>query len=270
MVAQGYVRKLLTPGDEILITHMEHHSNIVPWQMLCEQTGAVLKVVSIDDDGAVLMEAYGALLTNRTRFVFLAYVSNALGTVNPVDAMIALAHTRGIPVLVDAAQAVSTLPVDVQILDCDFLAFSGHKLYGPTGVGVLYGKAKALEAMDPVWGGGDMVLSVTFGKTQYNHIPARFEAGTPPIAEVIGLGAAIDYITRVGVEHLANHARFLMYYAQDGLEEIPGVRLIGTSPEKTGIVSFVLEEAHPHDIGTIMDSLGVAIRAGHHCAQPVM
>jgi cysteine desulfurase/selenocysteine lyase len=270
MVAQGYVRKLLTPGDEILITHMEHHSNIVPWQMLCEQTGAVLKVVPIDDDGAILMEAYGALLTNRTRFVSLAYVSNALGTVNPIDTMIALAHTQGIPVLVDAAQAVSTLPVDVQMLNCDFLAFSGHKLYGPTGVGVLYGKREALETMDPVFGGGDMVLSVTFGKTQYNRIPARFEAGTPPIAEVIGLGAAIDYITQVGIEHLANHARFLMHYAQDGLEEIPGVRIIGTSPEKTGIVSFVLEEAHPHDIGTIMDSLGVAIRAGHHCAQPVM
>jgi cysteine desulfurase/selenocysteine lyase len=270
MVAQGYVRKSLVPGDEILITHMEHHSNIVPWQMLCEQTGAVLKVVPVDDRGAIQMEAYDALLTKRTRFVSLAYVSNALGTVNPIDCMIALAHDRGVSVLVDAAQAIPTLPVDVGALDCDFLAFSGHKLYGPTGVGVLYGKTEALEQMDPVFGGGDMILSVTFEKTLYNRIPARFEAGTPPIAEVIGLGAAIDYVTDIGMEHVANHARFLTHYAQDALEDIQGVRIIGTSPEKIGIVSFVMEDAHAHDMGTIMDSLGVAIRAGHHCAQPIM
>ena len=270
MVAQGYVKKSLTPGDEILITHLEHHANIVPWQMLCEQTGAVLKVVPVDDHGAVHMEAYEALLTSRTRFVSLTYVSNALGTVNPIDRMIALAHDRDICVLVDAAQAVSTLPVDVTAMDCDFLAFSGHKLYGPTGVGVLYGKTAALEQMDPVFGGGDMILSVTFEKTVYNRIPARFEAGTPPIAEVIGLGAAIEFLTDVGMEHVANHARFLMHYAQDALEDIPGVRIIGTSPDKTAIVSFVMEDAHAHDIGTIMDSLGVAIRAGHHCAQPIM
>jgi cysteine desulfurase/selenocysteine lyase len=270
MVAQGYVRKRLDPGDEIVITHMEHHSNIVPWQMLCEQTGAILKVAPVDDQGAVCLDAYDALLTRRTRFVSLAYVSNALGTVNPVERMIDMAHARDIAVLVDAAQAVSTLPVDVSTLNCDFLAFSGHKLYGPTGVGVLYGKAESLEQMDPVFGGGDMVLSVSFEKTMYNRIPNRFEAGTPPIAEVIGLGAAIDYVVGIGVDHLANHARFLMHYTQDALADIPGVRLIGTSPDKTGIVSFVLEEAHAHDIGTILDSLGVAIRVGHHCAQPIM
>ncbi|MCF7972399.1 MAG: cysteine desulfurase [Phycisphaerae bacterium] len=270
MVAQGYVRKRLSPGDEILITHMEHHANIVPWQMLCEQTGAVLKVAPIDDEGNVLLEAYEHLLTDRTRFVSVGYVSNALGTVNPIDAMIALAHARGVAVLVDAAQAVATLPVDVKALDCDFLAFSGHKLYGPTGVGVLYGKAEALAEMDPVFGGGDMILSVTFEKTLYNRIPARFEAGTPPIAEVIGLGAAIDYVTEIGMAHVASHERGLMQDAQEALQAIPGVRIIGTSPDKAGIVSFVMDGAHPHDIGTILDSLGVAIRAGHHCAQPVM
>jgi len=270
MVAQGYVRKLLSPGDEILITHMEHHSNIVPWQMLCDQTGALLKVAPIDDHGAIILDAYEDLLTERTRFVSVTYASNALGTVNPIGDLIAMAHAKGVAVLVDAAQAVSTLPVDVTALDCDFLAFSGHKLYGPTGVGVLYGKAEALEHMDPVFGGGDMILSVTFEKTLYNRIPTRFEAGTPPIAEVIGLGAAIDYVTNIGMEHIANHARFLMHYAQDALLEIPGIRIIGTSSNKTAIVSFVMEDAHPHDIGTVLDSLGVAIRAGHHCAQPVM
>jgi cysteine desulfurase/selenocysteine lyase len=270
MVAQGYVKKLLSPGDEILITHLEHHSNIVPWQMLCTQTGAVLKVAPIDDQGDVLLDAYQDLLTDRTRFASLTYVSNALGTINPIESMIAMAHDRGVSVLVDAAQAVSTLPVDVAALDCDFLAFSGHKLYGPTGVGVLYGKAEALAQMDPVFGGGDMILSVTFEETLYNRIPARFEAGTPPIAEVIGLGRAIEYITDIGMTHVASHAHSLQHYAQDALQDIAGVRIIGTSPNKTAIVSFVLDRAHPHDIGTILDSLGVAIRAGHHCAQPVM
>jgi cysteine desulfurase/selenocysteine lyase len=270
MVAQGYVKKLLSPGDEILITHLEHHSNIVPWQMLCTQTGAVLKVAPIDDQGDVLLDAYQDLLTDRTRFASLTYVSNALGTINPIESMIAMAHARGVSVLVDAAQAVSTLPVDVAALDCDFLAFSGHKLYGPTGVGVLYGKAEALAQMDPVFGGGDMILSVTFEETLYNRIPARFEAGTPPIAEVIGLGRAIEYITDIGMTHVASHAHSLQHYAQDALQDIAGVRIIGTSPNKTAIVSFVLDRAHPHDIGTILDSLGVAIRAGHHCAQPVM
>ena len=270
MVAQGFVRKRLSPGDEILITEMEHHSNIVPWQMLREQTGAQLKVAPINDLGEVRLDAFAEMLSPRTKMVSIGYVSNALGTINPVKQMVALAHRIGAPVLVDAAQAVATIPVNVTDLDCDFLAFSGHKIFGPTGTGVLYGKQAILEQMDPVFGGGDMILSVTFEKTVYNHIPYRFEPGTPHIAGVIGLGAAIDYVTRIGMETIAAHDRKLARLAAERLSTIPGVRLIGEAADKTSIASFVLEHAHPHDIGTILDNHGVAIRAGHHCAQPVM
>jgi len=270
MVAHGFVRKRLSPGDEILITEMEHHSNIVPWQMLREQTGVQLKVAPINDLGEVRLDAFEELLSPRTKMVSIGYVSNALGTINPVKQMVAMAHRVGAPVLVDAAQAVATIPVNVTDLDCDFLAFSGHKIFGPTGTGVLYGKQAILEQMDPVFGGGDMILSVTFEKTVYNRIPYRFEPGTPHIAGVIGLGAAIDYVKVIGIETIAVHDRKLAHLAAEQLSDIPGVRLIGEAADKTSIASFVLEHAHPHDIGTILDNHGVAIRAGHHCAQPVM
>lgn len=270
LVAQGYVRPRLEPGDEILITHMEHHSNIVPWQMLREQTGCVLKVAPIDDDGQLDMEAFADMMGPRTRFVSVVHVSNSLGTINPVREMVALAHAQGIPVLVDGAQAVATLPVDLGELDCDFFAFSGHKLFGPTGVGVLWGKQALLEEMQPVTGGGDMILSVTFAKTTYNRIPQRFEAGTPHIAGVLGLGAALDYVTHLGMEAVAAHDQQLTRYASECLQNVRGVRLVGTARQKTAIVSFVVEDVHPHDIGTILDTEGVAIRAGHHCTQPVM
>lgn len=270
LVAQGYVRPRLEPGDEILITHMEHHSNIVPWQMLREQTGCVLKVAPIDDDGQLDMEAFAGMMGPRTRFVSVVHVSNSLGTINPVREMVALAHAQGIPVLVDGAQAVATLPVDLGELDCDFFAFSGHKLFGPTGVGVLWGKQALLEEMQPVTGGGDMILSVTFAKTRYNRIPQRFEAGTPHIAGVLGLGAALDYVKHLGMEAVAAHDQQLTRYASECLQNVPGVRLVGTARQKTAIVSFVVEDVHPHDIGTILDTEGVAIRAGHHCTQPVM
>ncbi len=270
LVAQGYVRPRLEPGDEVLITHMEHHSNIVPWQMLCEQTGCVLKVAPIDDDGQLDMDAFADMMGPRTRFVSVVHVSNSLGTVNPVQQIVALAHAQGIPVLVDGAQAVATLPMDLEELDCDFFAFSGHKLFGPTGVGVLWGKQALLEEMQPVAGGGDMILSVTFAKTTYNRIPHRFEAGTPHIAGVLGLGAALDYVTDLGMETVAAHDQQLARYASDCLRTVPGVRLVGSARQKTAIVSFVVEDVHPHDIGTILDTEGVAIRAGHHCTQPVM
>jgi len=270
LVAQGYVRKTLEPGDEIVITEMEHHSNIVPWQMLCKQTGAVLKVAPMNDAGELVLKDYQALLNERTKFVSLVYVSNSLGTINPIKALVALAHQQGIPVLVDAAQAAATVPLDVLDLDCDFLAFSGHKVFGPTGVGVLYGKMAALEQMDPVIGGGDMILSVSFEKTTFNRIPYRFEAGTPHIAGVIGLGAALDYITNLGMDHIAAHDQKLARSADQRLSAIPGVRVIGQAQAKTAVTSFVLEHAHPHDIGTILDAHGIAIRAGHHCTQPVM
>jgi cysteine desulfurase / selenocysteine lyase len=270
LVAQGYVRKTLNPGDEIVITEMEHHSNIVPWQMVCKETGAILRVAPINDEGDVVLKDYHDLLNERTKFVSLVYVSNSLGTINPVKAMVALAHQRGIRVLVDAAQAAATVPIDVLDLDCDFLAFSGHKVFGPTGVGVLYGRMAALEQMDPVMGGGDMVLSVGFDKTTYNRIPYRFEAGTPPIAGVIGLGAAIDYVTTIGMERIAAHDQKLARHATQQLDAIDGVRVIGRPFAKTAVTSFVVEHAHPHDIGTILDAHGIAIRAGHHCTQPVM
>jgi cysteine desulfurase/selenocysteine lyase len=271
LVARSFIRPRLRPGDEILVTHLEHHSNIVPWQMLRDETGAVLRVAPIDDRGDVIAEELERLLTPRTRILALAHVSNALGTVNPVRRLVEAAHRRGVPVLVDGAQAVAHAKVDVRDLGCDFYAFSGHKIYGPTGIGALYGKAEHLEAMPPWQGGGDMILSVTFEKTAYHRIPHRFEAGTPHIAGAIGLGEALDYVTsRVGLDAVAAHERDLLDFATARLLEVEGLRIVGTAREKAGVISFVLEGIHPHDIGTILDQEGIAIRTGHHCAQPVM
>lgn len=270
LVAQSYGRSRFQAGDEIVLTQMEHHSNIVPWQMLCQQTGAGLRIVPVDDNGELRMEKFETLLNERTRLVAVTHVSNTLGTINPVKEIIALAHGRGVPVLLDGAQAAAHVAVDVQALDCDFYAFSGHKLYGPTGIGVLYGKTELLDAMPAYQGGGDMIRSVSFEETTYNILPYKFEAGTPNIAGVIGLGAAIDYVKGIGFDALAAHERALLSYATPTLSAIPGLRLIGTAHEKTCILSFVLEGAHPHDIGTILDREGVAIRAGHHCTMPLM
>ena len=270
LVAQSFGRALLREGDEVLVSELEHHSNIVPWQILCQQTGAKLVVVPITERGEILPEAFEEKLSDRTKIVALAHVSNALGTVLPVRELISLAHNRGAVVLLDGAQAVSHVEVDVQALDCDFYAFSGHKLYGPTGIGALYGKARLLEGMPPYQGGGDMIRSVTFEETIYNDLPYKFEAGTPNIAGAIGLGAAIDYLG--GFDQAAVHAHedALLRYATEALEAVPGVRLIGTAPHKVAALSFLMDAAHPHDIGTIVDSEGVAIRTGHHCAQPIM
>jgi cysteine desulfurase / selenocysteine lyase len=257
-------------NDEIVISHMEHHSNIVPWQMLCDRRGCVLKVAPIDDDGELIFEEYLKLLGPRTRLVAMAHVSNSLGTVNPIREVIAAARRTGALTLVDAAQAVSTRPVDVQALDCDFLAFSGHKLFGPTGVGVLYGRRKLLDDMPPFLGGGDMIASVTFDKTTYNAVPFKFEAGTGNIAGVIGLGHAIDYVRSLGMDAIIAHETDLLHYATARLLEIPGVRIIGTARDKVAIVSFLVGDVHAHDVGTLLDEEGVAIRAGHHCTQPVM
>ncbi|MGF6290971.1 SufS family cysteine desulfurase [Paraburkholderia youngii] len=270
LVAQSYVRPLAKPGDEILISAMEHHSNIVPWQLVCEQTGAVLKVVPIDDSGALDVDAYRQMIAERTRIVAITHVSNALGTINPVARMIEAAHARDVPVLIDGAQAVAHLPVDVRALDCDFYAFSGHKAYGPTGIGVLYAKADRLEAMPPWQGGGDMIRSVTFDKTIYNAIPWKFEAGTPNISGAIALAVALDYVNAIGSETIGAHEAGLLAYATDAMRAIPHLRLIGTATEKAAILSFVLDHVHAHDVGTILDQYGVAVRAGHHCAMPVM
>jgi cysteine desulfurase/selenocysteine lyase len=270
LVMQGYGRKFIGAGDEIILTHLEHHANIVPWQMLCEEKGARLRVAPINDAGEVIGEEYLKLFNPRTKFVAITHVSNALGTVNPVKEMIAAAHSYGVPVLVDGAQAVQHMKVDVRELDADFYAFTGHKLFGPTGIGALYGKARLLEKMQPFKGGGDMILSVTFEKTTYNAIPHKFEAGTPPIAEAIGLGAAIDYVSAVGLDRIAAHEHGLLEYATEALSAIPGMRIIGTARDKTAVISFYVGDVHPHDVGTILDHEGVAVRTGHHCAQPVM
>ncbi|MGH7479681.1 MAG: SufS family cysteine desulfurase [Candidatus Methylomirabilales bacterium] len=270
LVAQSYGRTHIGTGDEIVISAMEHHSNIVPWQILCEQTGAVLRVVPINDDGEMLLEEYVTLLTPRTRLVAVAHVSNALGTINPVREVIRLARRQGVPVLVDGAQAVPHLKVDVRELDCDFYAFSGHKVFGPTGIGVLYGRARLLEAMPPYQGGGDMIKSVTFAKTVYNDLPYKFEAGTPHIGGVIGLGAALGYLDGVGLDRVTAYEDELLVHATEALSAIPGVRIIGTAKEKASVVSFVVDGVHAHDIGTVLDHEGIAIRAGHHCAMPVM
>ena len=270
LVMHGYGRRFIGAGDEIILTTLEHHSNIVPWQMLAEEKGATLRVVPINDRGELMLDEYRRLFTPRTKLVGVGHVSNALGTINPVREMIALAHKNGVPVLVDGAQAAPHLEVDVQALDCDFYAFSGHKLCGPTGIGVLYGKAALLEKMQPYKGGGDMILSVTFEKTTYHVIPHKFEAGTPPIAAAITLGAAIDYLNGIGMEHIAAHETGLLDYATGQLNRMPGVRLIGTAEKKAAVLSFVVKGVHPHDVGTLLNEEGVAIRTGHHCAQPVM
>ena len=270
LVAQSYGRKHVGAGDEVLITAMEHHSNIVPWQMLCEEKDATLRVLPINERGELRLEELPKLLTPKTKLVAVTHVSNALGSINPIRKIVDMAHSLNIPVLVDGAQAVPHLKVDVQQLDVDFYAFSGHKVYGPTGIGVLYGKRALLEAMPPYQGGGDMIRSVTFEKTIYNDLPYKFEAGTPNIGGAIGLGVAIDYVTRLGIDNVAAHEHELLVYGTEALTAIPGIRLIGTAADKAAVISFVMEGIHPHDIGTILDREGIAIRTGHHCAQPVM
>ena len=270
LVAQSYGRQNLGPGDEILITHMEHHSNIVPWQLLCEQVGARLCVAPIDDEGTLQLDEFQRLIRPRTRLVAVVHLSNSLGTINPVQDIVRMAHARGVPVLIDGSQSVYHMPVDVQALDCDFYAFTGHKLYGPTGIGVLYGRESLLEQMPPYQGGGDMIRSVTFDKTTYADLPHKFEAGTPHIAGAIGLGAAVNYLLSVGFEGIGRHEADLLAYGTNALSEVKGLQLIGTSPNKASILSFVMDGAHPHDIGTIVDADGIAIRTGHHCTQPVM
>ena len=270
LVAQTYGRANVGPDDEILLTEMEHHSNIVPWQMLAGEKGARLVVVPVDDRGALRMDELERRIGPRTKLVAVTHVSNALGTVNPVKRIVAVAHARGVPVLVDGAQATPHLRVDVRDLGCDFYAFSGHKIFGPTGIGVLYGKAALLEQMPPWQGGGDMILSVTFERTLYNSLPYKFEAGTPDMAGAVGLGATVDWLERLDWAAVHAHEQDLLEYGTRRLQEIPGLRLVGTAPEKAGVLSFVLEGVHPHDVGTILDREGIAVRAGHHCAQPVM
>jgi len=270
LVATCYGREFVHAGDEIIVSAMEHHSNIVPWQMLCEERGATLKVIPMNEEGELDMEAYKALLNEKTKLVSVNYVSNALGTINPVREIIQLAHAQGVPVLLDAAQAVQHIKIDVQELDVDFLAFSGHKMYGPTGVGVLYGKAEWLNKIPPYQGGGDMIKDVTFEKTTYNELPFKFEAGTPNIEAGIALNAAIDYINDLGIENIKAYEDELLAYATEQLSTVEGIRFIGTAKEKSSVISFVVDGTHPYDIGVILDKLGIAVRTGHHCAQPVM
>ena len=270
LVMHGYGRKFIGAGDEIIISAMEHHANIVPWQMLCEEKNARLRVIPMNDAGELLMDEYDALLNERTKLVAVTHVSNALGTVNPIKEMIDRAHKYGVPVLIDGAQWAPHMPIDVQDLDCDFYAFSGHKMFAPTGSGVIYGKEALLEKMNPFQGGGDMIKSVTFEKTIYADLPNKFEAGTPAIASQIGLGAAIDYLNIIGREKAAAYEHELLQYATEQISAIEGVRIVGTAREKLGVLSFVIDDIHPHDIGTILDQEGIAVRAGHHCAQPVM
>jgi len=270
LIAQTFAKANIGKGDEILITAMEHHSNIVPWQMFCEQTGAVLKVAPINLQGELIFDEFEKLISDKTKLVSVVHMSNALGTINPVKKIIAAAKAKNIPVLLDGAQAIPHMSVDVQDLDCDFYAFSGHKLYAPSGIGVLYGKQALLEAMPPYQGGGDMIRKVTFEDTEYNTLPYKFEAGTPSIADVVGLGAAIDYLSEIGMDNIAAYEAELLDYATEKARKIEGLRIIGDAKEKGAILSFVLDKIHPHDIGTMLDSLGIAIRAGHHCAMPVM
>jgi cysteine desulfurase/selenocysteine lyase len=270
LVAHSFARPRLRPGDEVLVSAMEHHSNIVPWQLACEATGAVLKVAPIDDRGDLMLDAFAALLSPRTRIAAITHMSNALGTVTPAREIVRIAHAAGVPVLLDASQAAYHMPVDVQALDCDFLVATGHKLYGPTGIGLLYGKEALLEAMPPFLGGGDMISSVTFERSSWNVLPYKFEAGTPNIEAAIGLHAALDYIDAIGFDAIGAHESDLLAYGTSVLESTPGVRLIGTAARKASVISFVMEGVHPHDIGTIVDREGIALRTGHHCAQPVM
>lgn len=270
LVASSYGRKNIKEGDEIIISTMEHHSNIVPWQMLCAEKKAKLKVIPINDAGEIIFEEYEKIISEKTKFISVVYASNSLGTVNPVKKIIDLAHSYNVPVLIDAAQAVNHLKIDVQELDCDFLAFSGHKLYGPTGIGILYGKVNYLENMPPYQGGGDMISKVTFEETTYNELPHKFEAGTPDIAGAIGLGAAIEYVQQIGLDKIAHYENQLLHYATDAVSDLQGLRIIGTAREKISVLSFHLENIHPHDVGTFLDFEGVAIRTGHHCTQPLM
>lgn len=270
LVANSFVRPRLSPGDEILVSGMEHHSNIVPWQMACQATGARLKVIPITDAGELDMTAFAKLLGKRTRFMSIAHTSNALGTVNPVKEIVATAHAKGVPVLVDGAQSVPHMPVDVAGIDCDFYAASGHKMYGPTGIGFLYGKREHLEAMPPWQGGGDMIRSVTFEETTYNDVPYKFEAGTPDIAGGIGLGAAVNYLEGIGMKRIQAHEQSLLEYATQALVKVPGLHIVGTAAHKAAVISFTLEGIHPHDVGSLLDRDGIAVRTGHHCAQPVM
>jgi len=270
LVMHGYGRKFIGPGDEVIISEMEHHSNIVPWQMLCEEKGARLRVIPMNDAGELLLDEYEGLLNERTKFVAVTHVSNSLGTINPIKEMIESAHKYGVPVLIDGAQSAPHMPIDVQDLDCDFYTLSGHKMFAPTGSGIIYGKARLLEEMNPFQGGGDMIRSVTFEKTTYADLPNKFEAGTPAIASQIGLGAAIDYLNGIGRAQAMAYEEELLRYATARLSAIEGVRIIGTARQKAGVLSFVLDDVHPHDIGTILDQEGIAVRAGHHCAQPVM
>ena len=270
LLATSFGQAFVKAGDEVLITGMEHHSNIVPWQLLCERTGARLRVIPIDDRGDLVLDDLDRLLTERTKLLGVVHVSNALGTVNPVKALVGYAHGKGVPVLVDAAQSVPHLGVDVREIDCDFLAFSGHKVYGPTGIGVLYGKEPFLAKMPPYQGGGDMIASVTFEKSSWAELPAKFEAGTGNLAGAVALGAALDYVTELGLPRIAAHEHDLVTYATGRLAELPGLKIIGTAKEKASVVSFVLGDVHPHDVGTILDQEGVCVRTGHHCAQPVM
>ena len=270
LVMYGYGRTFIGAGDEIIVSQLEHHSNIVPWQMLCEEKGARLRVIPCNDAGELLLDDYRGFFNARTRLVAITHVSNALGTINPVKEMIATAHAHNVPALVDGAQSIPHMKVDVQDLDCDFYAFSGHKMCGPTGIGILYGKAALLEKMQPFEGGGDMILSVTFEKTTYNTIPHKFEAGTPPIAAAIGLGEAIDYLEAVGMDRIAAHEHTLLDHATRAMSQIEGVRIVGTAKDKAGVLSFTVKGVHPHDVGTILNEEGVAVRTGHHCAQPVM
>lgn len=270
LVAQSFGKTFLNAGDEVIISAMEHHSNIVPWQMICEERNAKLRIIPMNDDGELIIEEYEKMLSSKTKIVSVVYISNSLGTINPVQQIIELAHRNGSKVLIDGAQAIAHTPVDVRALDCDFFAFSGHKIFGPTGIGILYGKAALLEQMKPYQGGGDMIQSVTFEKTTYNDLPYKFEAGTPNIVGGIGLGAAIDYVNIIGLKAIANYETELLEYGTEVLRQVNGLRLIGTAASKASILSFVLEHAHPHDIGTILDREGIAIRTGHHCTQPVM
>jgi cysteine desulfurase/selenocysteine lyase len=270
LVSNSFGRNFINEGDEIIISNMEHHSNIVPWQLLYEEKKAKLKIIPINDNGELIFEEFEKLISEKTKLVSVVYVSNSLGTVNPVKKIIDTAHSNGIPVLLDAAQAVNHLKVDVQDLDCDFLAFSGHKLYGPTGIGVLYGKKNILESMPPFMGGGDMISKVTFEETTYNELPFKFEAGTSNIADAVGLGSAIDYVSTIGLDNIVIHEKILLDYATDRLKEIPNLKIIGQAKEKSAVISFIFDNIHPHDIGTLLDYEGVAIRTGHHCTQPIM
>lgn len=270
LVANSFGRSNIKEGDEIIISGMEHHSNIVPWQLLCEEKKAILKVIPVSDEGEIILEEFEKLITDKTKLISVVYVSNSLGTINPVEKIIEVAHSKHTPVLLDGAQAVSHISVDVQKLDCDFFAFSGHKLYGPTGIGILYGKQKYLELMPPFLGGGDMISKVTFEQTTFNDLPYKFEAGTSNIADAIGLGAAVDYVQSIGYENIPSHENEILNYASEEISKINGLKIIGTSKRKSGVISFVLENIHPHDVGTFLDFEGIAIRTGHHCTQPLM